>query len=193
MVDASEWEASAMQKRPWRTEVFARFTRELEKMTPPARRVLELGSGPGFLASKLLDQLAELRMTLLDFSESMHVLARKRLGAMTDRVELVTRSFKETDWPRGLATFDAVVTNQAVHELRHKRYAEGLHRQTASVLRPGGAYLVCDHYFGPGGMANDQLYMTKAEQKAALEAAGFHEVSEVLLIGGMVMHRGIAP
>jgi ubiquinone/menaquinone biosynthesis C-methylase UbiE len=182
-----------MQKRPWRTDVFARFAQELERMIPPARRLLELGSGPGFLASKLLDQFAALRMTLLDFSEPMHMLARKRLGAGADRVEFALRSFKDADWPKGLGLFDAAVTNQAVHELRHKRYAVELHRQTASALRPGGVYLVCDHYFGPGGMTNDELYMTAAEQKAALEAAGFQQVVEVLLIGGMVMHRGVAP
>lgn len=182
-----------MQKRPWRTQIFAEFARELEKMIPPARRVLELGSGPGYLASKLLGQLDELRMTLLDFSEPMHALARKRLGALVDRAEFITRSFKDADWPRGLATFDAVVTNQAVHELRHKRYAEELHRQTATVLRPGGVYLVCDHFSAPGSVANEQLYMTTAEQKAALEAAGFREVFRVLSIEGMVMHRGVAP
>jgi SAM-dependent methyltransferase/GNAT superfamily N-acetyltransferase len=193
MSDATEWEAAAMQKRPWRTEVFTRFARELEQMDPPALRVLELGSGPGFLAHTLLGQLAGLRMTLLDFSEAMHVLARKRLGAMSSRVDFLIRSFKEPAWSRDLGTFDAVVTNQAVHELRHKRHAEELHRQTATVLRRGGTYLVCDHYRGPDGMANDQLYMTEAEQKAALEAAGFIAVTQVLLLRGLSMHRAIAP
>jgi hypothetical protein len=69
-----------------------------------------------------------------------------------------------------------VITNQAVHELRHKRYAEELHRQVARVLRPGG-------------MANDQLYMSAAEQKFAIDAAGYASVHQLLLKGGMVLHR----
>jgi ubiquinone/menaquinone biosynthesis C-methylase UbiE len=189
MSDASEWEATAMEKRPWRAEFFAKFADELVHMEPPAARVLELGSGPGFLAHKLLTGSSDLRMTLLDFSEAMHVLARQRLGPMLNRVEFLARSFKDTDWFHDLNAFDAVVTNQAVHELRHKRYAEELHRQVAMVLRPGGTYLVCDHLFGAGGMTNEQLYMTAAEQKSAIESAGYNSVRQVLLKGGLVMHR----
>lgn len=193
MSDASEWEATAMEKRPWRTEFFASFADELANMQPAAARVLELGSGPGFLASKVLSEVSDLRITLLDFSESMHALARKRLGAMIDRVEFLVRSFKDPEWVQGLDGFDAVITNQAVHELRHKRYAEELHRQVAMVLRPSGTHLVCDHFSGPGAMTNDQLYMTAAEQKFAIESAGCTSVLPVLLKGGMVLHRATAP
>jgi SAM-dependent methyltransferase len=189
MADASEWEASAMQKRPCRTAFFAKFIDELAQPGSTVGRVLELGSGPGFLAVGLLSVLPGLRMTLLDFSEAMHVLARQRLGAMAARADFVLRDFKSPDWIEGLREFDAVVTNQAVHELRHKRYAEELHRQVAAILRPGGTYLVCDHFEGLGGMSNDRLYMTAAEQKYALEAAGFEPVYQVLSTSGMVLHR----
>jgi ubiquinone/menaquinone biosynthesis C-methylase UbiE len=189
MSDASEWEATSMERRPCRTEFFAKFADELVHVQPPAARILELGSGPGFLAHTLLTGSSDLRMTLLDFSEAMHVLARQRLGPMIDRVEFLARSFKDSDWFQDLNAFDAVVTNQAVHELRHKRYAEELHRQVAMVLRPRGTYLVCDHLFGPGGMTNDQLSITAAEQKCAIESAGYTSVCQVLLKGGLVMHR----
>jgi ubiquinone/menaquinone biosynthesis C-methylase UbiE len=188
MSDASDWEATAMEKRPWRAEFFGKFADELANMQPTAARVLELGSGPGFLARKVLSEVPDLRMTLLDFSESMHVLARQRLGALIDRVEFLVRSFKDPGWVQGLDNFDAVITNQAVHELRHKRYAEELHKQVRTVLRPGGTYLVCDHFSGEGGMSNEQLYMTVAEQKAALESAGYASVSQVLLKGGLILH-----
>jgi ubiquinone/menaquinone biosynthesis C-methylase UbiE len=190
--DASEWEATAMEKRPWRTEFFAKFADVLAGIEPKATRVLELGSGPGFLASAVLSQVSDLRLTLLDFSEAMHALARQRLGETTDRVEFLVRNFKDPEWSQGLGDFDAVITNQAVHELRHKRYAEELHRQVARALRPGGTYLVCDHFSGPGGMTNDQLYMTAAEQKSAIEAAGYQQVTQVLLKRGMVLHRATA-
>ena len=192
MSDASEWEAAAMEKRPWRTQFFAKFADELLHLEPPVGRVLELGSGPGFLAIKLLSEFADLHMTLLDFSEAMHALARKRLGRMLNRVEFLVRDFKEPEWTQDLNGFDAVVTTQAVHELRHKRYAEQLHRQVMAVLRPGGTYLVCDHFLGPGGMTNDQLYMSAAEQRSAIEAAGYRSVRQVLLKGGLVMHRATA-
>jgi ubiquinone/menaquinone biosynthesis C-methylase UbiE len=186
---AREWERSAMEKRPWRTEFFALFADELAQIRPAVARVLELGSGPGFLAVHLLRALPDLDMVLLDFSAAMHDLARQRLGGLVSRVEFIEASFKDPVWYERLAYFDAVVTNQAVHELRHKQHAPQLHRQVRTVLQPGGSYLVCDHFCGPDGMSNDQLYMTVDEQRASIESAGFVSVRKVLSKGGMVLHH----
>ncbi len=189
MSDAREWERLAMQKRPWRMEFFSTFAEELRKQKPPVSRVLELGSGPGFLAWHLLNALPSVHMVLLDFSAAMHELTKQRLGPLVSRVEFVERSFKDPLWSERLTQFDAVVTHQAVHELRHKRYALELHTQVKRVLRPGGSYMVCDHFLGPDGMSNDQLYMTVDEQRAAIASAGYHSVREVLLKGGLVLHH----
>jgi len=178
-----------MQKRPWRTEFFSTFAEELRKQEPPASRVLELGSGPGFLAYHLLSALPSVHMVLLDFSAAMHELAKQRLGPLVSHVEFVEGSFKNPLWIENLTQFDAVVTHQAVHELRHKRYALELHTQVKTLLRPGGSYLVCDHFVGPNGMSDDQLYMTVDEQKAAIASAGYHSVRQVLLRGGLVLHH----
>ena len=53
MSDAQEWEHKAMQ-RPFRQEFFEAFYRQLFDIGPGAFNVLELGSGPGFLAEYLL-------------------------------------------------------------------------------------------------------------------------------------------
>jgi predicted methyltransferase len=105
------------------------------------------------------------------------------------RVEFFEGSFKDPVWNERLTHFDAVVTHQAIHELRPKRYALNLHKQVREVLRPEGSYLVCDHFFGPGGMNNDQLYMTADEHRAAIESAGYPCVRQVLLKGGLVLHH----
>ena len=49
-----KWERNALRARPWRTEFFGRFGSEISTHEPPVTRVLELGSGPGFLAHHLL-------------------------------------------------------------------------------------------------------------------------------------------
>jgi len=82
-----------------------------------------------------------------------------------------------------------VVTNQSVHELRHKRHATKLHSQVREILNREGYYLVCDHFVGDGGMENAQLYMTVEEQKQSLMTAGFVRVEEILVRGGLVLHR----
>ncbi len=185
--DARAWAESANTLRPWRARFFEAIVQAVDATR--ATRVLELGSGPGFLAEQLLRGRPAATLVLLDFSAPMHLLARERLQGVDGRVTFVERSFKEADWMAGLGSFDHVVTHQAVHELRHKRYAEPLHRQVRSVLRAGGSYLVADHYFGDDGMKKEGLYMTVEEQQAALRAAGFQQVTELLRLGGIVLNR----
>jgi SAM-dependent methyltransferase len=189
--DAREWEQSAMSKRPWRVEFFAQFASEIAASPLKIQRMLELGSGPGFLAEHLLRSLRHVEYVLLDFSAPMHDLAKARLGELETRATFIERSFKEESWASGLGSFECVVTNQAVHELRHKRYAEALHRQVREVLASGGAYLVCDHFAGEGGMKNEALYMSVAEQRQALLAAGFESVRQVMAKGGLVLHHAV--
>ena len=187
--DAREWASAAMSRRPWRSEFFVAFTAAIKSACPPNARVLELGSGPGFLARHLLGELPSISYTALDFSGAMHEIAFERLGALSQRAEFAERNLREPNWADGLGPFDAIVTQQAVHELRHKRHAHDLHVRARKLLAPGASYLVCDHFFGEGGMQNDQLYMTVTEQRHALEGAGFGKVEQLLLKGGMVLHR----
>lgn len=188
MSDAREWTSTAMSKRPWRTEFFAEFTKVVQRSVTPVTRILELGSGPGFLAQQMLNALPAATYVALDFSPAMHEIAAERLESLSARVQFVQRSFREPNWTHDLGLFECVATHQAVHELRHKQYAASLHAQVKSLLAPGGFYLVCDHFAGEGGMKNDQLYMTVEEQKAALVSAGFSKVMQLLLKGGLVLH-----
>jgi SAM-dependent methyltransferase len=189
MDDAREWERTANTVRPFRHEVFAHFVTEVRNHSGIVSRVLELGSGPGFLAQRLLQELDNISYVALDFSDAMHELARARLGPLAERVEFVTADFKDPIWTEGLGSFDCIVTLQAVHELRHKRYATTLHRQARSVLAPNGLYLFCDHFVGEGGMENAELYMSLKEQQASLVAAGFAVVERCLQVGSVSMHR----
>jgi SAM-dependent methyltransferase len=187
MSDALEWEKTAMT-RPFREDFFAAISEQLQLLGKSDLRILELGSGPGFLASFILSRLPEAQIVLLDFSPAMHELARKRLVTFSKRSTFVEKSFKEENWTDQLGTYGAVVTLQAVHELRHKHYATALHQQVKKVLKNQGVYLFCDHYCGDGGMQNDQLYMSIKEQKESLESAGF-AVEEVLIKGGRALYR----
>ena len=188
--DVLAWERTA-QARPGRAEMFHAFAAQLKRVDKPHPRVLELGSGPAFLAGFLLRELPNLRLTLLDISPAMHERARERLGPDATRVSFLERDFKESAWTDGLESFDVVVTNQAVHELRHKQHATRLHAQVAGLLNPGGCYLVCDHFQGDGGMANASLYMSIPEQRQALIAAGFGSVEQIHKTGALVLHRAV--
>ncbi len=185
--DAAVWAAQA-EGRPGRAEMLARIVEDVGRLGGDKPKVLELGSGPGFLAERLLGALPGMRYTALDFSPAMHDLARSRLASFLARATFIARSFKAEDWAEGLTGFDLVVTNQAVHELRHKRYATALHRQVKSVLKPGGYYLVSDHVYGKAKTLSNALYMTREEQEAALREAGFAEVTWLFSSGSLALH-----
>jgi SAM-dependent MidA family methyltransferase len=187
--DAREWAASAMSKRPWRAVFFRRFVEELRAIDVRPLQILELGSGPSFLARCILDAIPSAQYAMLDFSPAMHRLARERLAPHIGRTRQLLADFKDDGWTVGLGEFDAIITHQAVHELRHKKHATTLHWSARTLLRPRGVYLVSDHYVGSDGMSNASLYMNMDEQRAALEAAGFLSVERLLEMKGLVLHR----
>jgi SAM-dependent methyltransferase len=184
--DAAEWAKTAMEKRPWRSDFFDRFAELVSGVS--SAEILELGSGPGYLAERVIRAAPSVKYTLLDFSEAMHDLSKARLRGLSAAVQHITASFRDPTWSVGLGSFDFVLTIQAVHELRHKAHAPVLHAQVREILKPSGAYLVCDHYLGEDGMRNNQLYMTIAEQREALESAGFR-VREIMRHRGLVLHH----
>lgn len=194
MNDAKMWADSALQKRPARTDFFNSFTTAILNYPISNPCILELGSGPGFLAQHVLEIIPVSEYVALDFSAAMHQLAQERLGSNAGKVQFIERSFKDENWTAGLGKFNVIVTMQAVHELRHKCYAVNLFKQVQQVLKSDGIFLVCDHYAGTDadgvqGMYNEQLYMTIEEQYAALEQAGFSHINPLLLLQGMILHQ----
>jgi SAM-dependent methyltransferase len=187
--EGREWEQTAMKKRPWRIELFEIITRRLASHAQGHARVLELGAGRGFLAYYVLNSLPTLpHYVLLDRSPTMRTLASERLGSLNTRASFLERDFSQSSWALGLGPFDAVVSVQAVHALRHKRHAAALHAQVRSVLAPQGLYLVCDHHTGPEGMSDEELYMSADEQERSLLSAGFGQVELITQLGGLSLY-----
>jgi cyclopropane fatty-acyl-phospholipid synthase-like methyltransferase len=187
VADCQEWAATAMQKRPWREEFFKAIVHELSLLKKNGLALLELGSGPGFLALHVLQSVPVATYVGLDFSPAMHALAKQRLGSLAERVTFLDVDFKRSDWSVGLPVFDAILSVQAIHELRHKRYAPAVYGSVRNLLREGGIFLVCDHYIGKDGMENTELYMTIEEQEQALRAGRFTRVEKCLQKGGLVL------
>ena len=79
--EAAAYGESADQARPWRSEIRDHIAARVATLAPGAR-VLELGSGPGLLAHRVLQRCPNLETyALMDFSEPMLALSRERLAA----------------------------------------------------------------------------------------------------------------
>lgn len=192
---AAAWAEGVMRKRPWRATIFEHFVAIVGAAPLTQARVLELGSGPGFLAEQLLTRCPSIaRYTLLDFSEPMLAQSRRRLSGYQDRAEFLRADFKTDTWPSLVsAPVDFVVSLQAVHELRHKRHAGRLYAQLASLLQPGAEVLICDHL--PDGAHTPRhrvLYMEPEEKLRALTGAGFVDAKVSWTDHNMVFYRARA-
>ncbi len=180
---ARTWLTDTTLRKPWRSQFFAAFCSALPRRT---LRILELGSGPGQLAREILSRCAVAEYVALDFSAAMHELAREQLGELAARITFVTCDFRSADWLDGLAGFDAVVTQQAVHETRHKRHAQLLLAQARTTLVPGGVLLYCDAYASP--TTKPDLFLERDEQPAMLRAAGYVHVELLRDEHGMALY-----
>jgi SAM-dependent methyltransferase len=193
LAQAREWEEQTIAKRPWRPQFFAAFVAALNGRFDREFSVLELGSGPGHLAEQILRDCKVARYVALDFSKPMHQLARARLAAFSDRTDFLERDFRSRDWITGLLNFDAVVTMQAAHELRHKRRLPAFLPQVRACLRPGGQFLYCDHYAESASAERRDLFLSRADQPVALREANFTEIRTLLDLGGMALLSARSP
>ena len=105
-------------------------------------QVMDLGSGPGTLAGKLLAAFPQVSVICLDGSEEMLTQARQRLGGFGARASFLQGDFGAENWsstvPRELG---AVVSARAVHNLRKLKPIERVYRQVYQLLRPGGFFM----------------------------------------------------
>lgn len=136
-------------------------------------RILDLGTGTGVTACRVLRVHPHARLVGVDESLEMLAAAKRILPAEADlRVARL-----ENPLPPG--PFDLVVTALAVHHLDGAGKAD-LFRRVAEVLRPGGRFVLGDLIVPDN--ANDVVTPidgvydkpnTVAEQLAWLRAAGF--------------------
>lgn len=137
-----------------------------------ARDVLELGTGTGETAMRVLSRHPGARWTGIDASEAMLARALERLPNAELRVSRL-----EDPLPAG--RFDLVVSTLAVHHLDGAAKRD-LFGRVAGVLRPGGRFVLGDVVVPRAGETGAieidwvmDLPDTVADQLAWLEAAGF--------------------
>jgi ubiquinone/menaquinone biosynthesis C-methylase UbiE len=188
-----KWVAASEVDKPWRIPMRTRFAELLGEL-PVGSTVLELGSGPGYLAECVLERCPQISAyTLFDFSEWMLALGRERL-ARFPRARFMNGSFKVAGWTTQLAPpYSAVIAMQSVHEIRHKRHVPGLYRDVHGLLAPGGRLLVCEGQPKDRSPRMTSLHMTADEQLAALSGAGFEKVTLDLMIGSALLVMGKVP
>jgi tRNA (cmo5U34)-methyltransferase len=137
-----------------------------------ARTILELGTGTGETARRVLARHPDARLTGIDESEEMLAVARTTVP----QAELLQRRLED---PLPTGPFDVVVSALAVHHLDGPG-KQDLFARIAAALRPGGRFVLADVVIpeDPGDATTPlspdyDLPSSAGDQLAWLDAAGF--------------------
>ena len=107
--------------------------------------ILDLGSGPGFLACEIAEEVGENgRVFAVDISSEMNSISGTRAAAagLSDRIEISEGDARALTFPD--AAFDAAVSTQVIEYLADPDAALV---ELARVLRPGGRLVLIDTDF----------------------------------------------
>lgn len=137
--------------------------------------VVDLGCGGGQLTLALAAQARS--VLAVDFSEEMlRLLEQRAERAGLDNVRTVCSELQSLELPP--ASVDLVVSNYALHHLRHPEKAELLKR-IARWLRPGGRVVIGDMMFGlVGDAAGRRVVAVKVASLARRGPGGWWRIAK---------------
>ncbi len=114
----------------------------LEFLPPTPRRVLDLGTGDGYLMALIRDVHPGVNGLAVDFSAEMLGRARARF-ADESAVSVAEHNFNEP-LPDAWGRFDVVVSSFAIHHVDHAR-KRALYGEVHDRLEPGGVFCNLEH------------------------------------------------
>ena len=149
----------------------------------PGQRVLEVGSGPGHIASALAETGIE--VTGIDFSGAMVEVARTRYP------ELAFQEANAENLPFDDESFDAVVSSFVVHHLARP---EIVFREVRRVLKPGGRFAFAV-FAAPEAQSSIGAFFGAVEAHASLDElpqGPLFGVTDLSIYEGMLAAGGLA-
>lgn len=189
-----QWTSTADTRRPQRPAMFRHIAALVAGSTRERPRVLELGCGPGALGDVLLRNVPDLEYVGLDYSPAMLTLAHERLDGFGSRAQLHRADLREEAWTRVFgADFDAVLTNQALHDLGTGEAVAATYGRAVRLLRPDGLFVNAELVIAPGSASEKPGKLPAARHVELLSAAGFVDVRIELDHGDYVCLVARAP
>jgi tRNA (cmo5U34)-methyltransferase len=112
-------------------------------VTPHAKHVLDVGCGAGNYTLRLLQELPDLDVTMVDLSMPMLGRARQRVSTATSG-EIITLQgdIRELEWEK--STFDVIVAASVLHHLRGAEEWRAVFAKFFDILQPGGSVWIFD-------------------------------------------------
>jgi tRNA (cmo5U34)-methyltransferase len=113
------------------------------RVTPDAKRVLDVGCGAGNYTLKLLQRIPDLNVTLIDLSRPMLDRAQQRISSATrGTIDLIQGDIRQAELGKG--QFDLILAAAVLHHLRTEDEWRATFEKFHQSLRPGGSIWISD-------------------------------------------------
>lgn len=115
-----------------------------KKVTPNAKKFLDLGCGDGILGSSILDVFPNATGVFIDFSPEMIRSAHKKIP---NGHTIIDKDYGKKSWREAVKNdtpFDIIVSGFSIHHQTDKRKKE-LYGEIFDLLAPGGIFLNLEH------------------------------------------------
>ncbi len=146
-------------------------------LRPEARRFLDLGTGTGEVARRVLEAFPSSTVHAVDISEGMVEQARAKLSSYGERFTCEVAGLADYA-PRQVPPYDAVVSALAIHHLAHEDKRR-LTLRACTALAPGGLFLNADLVNGETDLEREMLLVLYVESMRARGLSG-EEIEERL-------------
>lgn len=164
-IDIAEYDELIRRFIPGYEAMVDRATAMVASIGPAV--VLDLGSGTGALAERLLDRTETTVVELWDVDPEMLAVARGRLGRFGDRARFVEGSFYDP-----LPPADGIMASLSLHHIPTLAAKGELYRRIAAALRPGGWFVNADVTIPAEAPRHAKVYREWADH---LVASGIEE------------------
>ena len=164
--------------RPERATLLADVAASLPFAPEATVRVLDIGGGFGALTAAVLGRFPNGSVVLHDFSEPMLARAADTLARFGDQVTFRPADLRDEQWATSVGgSFDAVVSSDAIHNVRDPRVIERIYHDVFDLVRRDGWFVNLDLVFESPDA--DPSAATHANQLRWLHDAGFQEVEAI--------------
>lgn len=171
------WDEQQTGFLPSREARFTAMFDVLAAVLPAGFVAIDVASGPGSLAERLLDRFPGARCVAVDLDPLLVALGRGALGDAGGRLSWVEADVGSEEGidtlaaSIGVSHVDAVLSTTALHWLRPERLA-ALYERLGGLLRPGGVLLDGDNIPFGAGSPTFQRMAEAVRERNATEAFG---------------------
>ena len=140
---------------PERIALFDLMLDQLQQSVPVQGCVVELGIGPGYLASHILRAMPSIVYYGIDFSRPMLTIAGERLGVHGTRINYIEADLVNDDWGGRIdGAVSAIVSTWSLHDLGSPENVDKVYQKSAAVL-PNNGLLLNGDFIKPIGAVQE--------------------------------------